>query len=82
MKVLVFLVEKTVKDIKNHSLKAANMFLPDLISFKTDTTLYSNASQYSGTTNACKNMVSPKLTDCLIHHLNKLEGIHEICRNF
>lgn len=72
MKVLVFVVENTVKDIKNYSLKAANMFLPDLISFKTDTTLDCNASQYPGATNACKNIVCSERTDCLSHYLNKL----------
>ena len=57
---------------------------------KTNTSLYSNAFQYSGATKAKKEIYLPinswretwkyyKLTDRQIHHLLKLQDIHHIC---
>ena len=55
---LVFLVTKTLKDIKNHSLKLAKMFSQYSIPFKANALLYSNDSHYSGAIKDCKKFAS------------------------
>ena len=88
---LVFLMAKTLTNISNHSLKLAIVFSKWPIPFEANTSLYSNASQYSGDIKACKKFAPfvsrsdktlwyYKLTDSQIHHLLKFQGIHEICR--
>ena len=57
-KKLLILHVETPRDITNHSLKLANVFLPEPIPFKVNILLYSNASQYSGAIDACKNIIS------------------------
>ena len=74
---LVFLVAKTLKDIANHSLEIAKVFLHFPIPFKV------NASRYSGgIKKSCKKFGSYKPTDCQIYHLLELQGIHQICCTF
>ena len=58
-KFLYFFVAKPLKDIVNHSLKLAKVFSQEPIPFKANTSLYLNASQYSGAIDARKNIVSP-----------------------
>ena len=84
----LFLVATTLKDITNYSLKQARVFSQEPIPLKASASFYSNASQYP---RLVRNLPPPphkqkkktlkyyKLTDCQIHHLFKLQGIHQIC---
>ena len=49
---------KLLEDITNHSLNPANVFTI-AVRFKANTSLCSNASQYSGATKASKKLASP-----------------------
>ena len=56
---LVFLVAKILKDITNHSIKAAKVFSQKPIRFKANASLYSNVSQYSGAIKFVRNLSLP-----------------------
>ena len=93
MRKFSYFLHQRHKDIINYSLKLVKVFSQEPIPFKANTSFYSNASQYSGAIDACKNLVSSanryrktlqyyKLTDSQIHHLLKLQRINQICCNF
>ena len=50
---------KTLKDIRNHSLKLAKVFSQQPILFKVNASLYSNASQHPGAIKVCRKFASP-----------------------
>ena len=55
----VFLMAKTLKDIRSHSLKLAKVFSQKPSLFKVNPSLYSNAFQYSGAITLVRNLASP-----------------------
>ena len=55
----IFLVAKTIKCITNHSLVLAKTFSQQPVLFKTNASLYFNASQCSGAIKACKKLAFP-----------------------
>ena len=56
---MVFLVAKTLKDIRNDSLKLAKVFSQQPTLFKANASFYSNTTQHYGAIKACKKFASP-----------------------
>ena len=68
---LTFLVAKTLKVIRNYSLKLAKVFPQYPFPFKANVSLYSDTFQYSAGIKTCKKFTSPKRK-----HQQKFFGMH------
>ena len=74
---------KIGKSFTNHSLNLAKVFWQKHIPFKANSSPYFNTSQYSGETDKRKSLQDyNKVTDPQIHHLPRIQCIHQMSCKF